>query len=96
MIWQQEGNPMLEPVSQRTADDSTEIIAEQARKVRALYPELFAHLADRERDLRKLRSRIPNPADPESWVPFNVYSDVITRVWHLPAGIDDLASGRSR
>jgi hypothetical protein len=86
---------MLESVSQRTADDSIEVLAEQARKVRALYPELFAHLAARESEIRKLRSRIPVPADPESWVSFNVYADVITRVWHLPAGIDDLASGKS-
>ncbi len=45
------------------------IIAEQARKVRALYPELFAALDERDRSIRRALYRIPHPADPEALVP---------------------------
>lgn len=66
------------------------IIAEQARKVRALYPELFAALDQRDRQLRRVVQRLPEPYDPESWLPLPTLEQTLQSLRTLGAGIGQL------
>ncbi|HET9014901.1 MAG TPA: hypothetical protein VFN57_04855 [Thermomicrobiaceae bacterium] len=74
-----------------TASTETEIVAEQARKVRALYPELFAALDTRDRRLHSAVGRLGHPHDPESWVPWSVREEALLSLHRLDAGIGELA-----
>lgn len=70
-----------------------EVIAEQARKVRSLYPELFAALEDRDRRIQRALHRIPHPADAETLVPPNVMEQAIQSLRKLNTGINSLCDG---
>jgi DNA-directed RNA polymerase subunit L len=76
--------------SLRTMATERELIAEQARKVRALYPELFAALDERDRNIRSALYRIPHPADPEALVPPQVVERALQTLRQCKTGIGDL------
>lgn len=79
--------------SLRIATTEREIIAEQARKVRALYPELFAALDERDRRIQRALYRIPQPGDPETMVPPQVFEQALHTLWQLNAGINRFCDG---
>lgn len=81
-------------MSARMTSKHIELVAEQARKVRLLYPELFDALAARDRQLRSALSQIPHPDDPESFVPAHVWQQSIRQLLGLDQGISDLARNR--
>lgn len=72
-----------------------EIVAEQARKVRALYPELFATLDERDRRIQWALYRIPHPADPETQVPPQVFEQALQTLRQLNVGISRFCDGGS-
>lgn len=78
-----------------TASTEAEAVAEQARKVRALYPELYAALDARDRQLRGALRRLGHPHDPESWVPWSVREEALLALHKLDAGIGALARAGS-
>ncbi len=85
---------MLNRLSQSEHEEQ-QIIAEQARKVRALYPELFAALDERDRHIRQALNRIPHPADPETMVPPAEMERSITALRGLENGISKLSDATS-
>ena len=70
--------------------DQPDVIAEQARKVRALYPELFAALDQRDRRLQRATYRIPHPADPETMVQPQTIEQALLVLRTLDPGIGRL------
>lgn len=73
-------------------DDRRQALAEQARKVRALYPELFAELDEGDRHIHRALSRIPHPSDPEALVPHAEVERSITALKRLGDGISGLCN----
>lgn len=69
-----------------------EIIAEEARLVRAYYPDLFAMLGERDRRIRHALYRISDPADPESLVTPQVMQQALQTLRQLDAGISELCN----
>jgi hypothetical protein len=76
----------------QTRPSSTDVICEQAVEVRQRYPELFAYLARRDRDLRRALGRVPSPADIELSANWNQRGFVERALRSFGAGIDELAS----
>jgi hypothetical protein len=72
-----------------------ERLAQQAEQMRATFPELYALLADRDRDMRQALARFPSLADPEAWMPAGV-ERVITRLQALGPGVEELRTGTQR
>jgi len=79
---------MHQAISTATVD--REVISEQARKVRALYPELFDALDERDRHIRSALHRIPHPADPEALVPPHVIERALQTLRQCKTGISQL------
>ena len=65
-------------------------VAAQAGMVRALYPELFAALDARDRQLQRTLRRIPHPDDAESWLPPHQLEQALSALRALGGGIGDL------
>jgi hypothetical protein len=72
-----------------------ERLAQQAEQMRATFPELYALLADRDRDMRQALARFPSLADPEAWMPAGV-ERIITRLQALGPGVEELRTGTQR
>lgn len=67
-----------------------EVVPEQARKVRALYPELFAALDRRDQRLQRALYRIPHPHDPEALVSPQTMEQALLSLHKLDSGISKL------
>jgi hypothetical protein len=72
-----------------------ERLAQQAEQMQSAFPELFTHLAGRDREIRQALARFPSLADPEAWFPAGV-ERVITRLQALGPGVDELRQGTPR
>ena len=66
-------------------------IAVQANWLKAVCPELFNYLRDRDDLLRRIDLRLPAPGDPEAGAGFDLQAQVTTPLQRLPAGVADLA-----
>lgn len=64
-----------------------EIIAEQARKDRTLYPELFAARDEHDRRIRHALYHLSDPADPKSQATPQVIGRALESLRQLNAGI---------
>ena len=74
-----------------TASTELEIVTEQARKVRALYPEPFAALDQRDREIQQAVRQLGHPYDPETWTSWSVREQALRSLHALDGGIGDLA-----
>lgn len=70
-----------------------ELLTDQAGQIRESYPEFYAFLVERQREMRHALGRIPHPDDLESVAPAGVIDDAIGRLRHVTSGIDDLLAG---
>jgi hypothetical protein len=75
-----------------TPTTQTEVIAEQAMRVRVLYPELFDYLTRRDQNLRRALRRVPSPADIELSASWNRTEFIKRALDRYGPGIDELAS----
>jgi len=70
-----------------------ELLTAQASQIRESYPELYAFLVERQREMRHALGRIPHPDDLEAVAPAGVVDDAIGRLRHVSSSIDDLLAG---
>lgn len=75
-----------------TRATQTEVIAEQAMRIRVLYPELFDYLMLRDQNLRRALRRVPSPADIELSASWNRPEFIKRALDRYGPGIDELAS----
>lgn len=75
----------------QTRPRQSDIVREQALWVRREYPELFAYLARRDRELRRALNRVPSPADVELSATWNQRNHVERTLRAFGTGIDELA-----
>jgi len=66
-------------------------LADQARRMRAECPELFAYLSRRDAALRKTLRRVPSPADIELYAVFNVRAHLAQALGDYGHGVAELA-----
>ena len=70
-----------------------ETLAEQAEQIRASFPELYAFLADPQREMRRVLAGIPDPADPETPAPADALDEAIAQLRRGIASIGTVLTG---